>query len=102
MADTGALDLGFDPAALKARYLAERDKRVRKDGNEQYVNVAGQFAHYLEDPYTERVERAPVNDHVEVAVIGGGFGVMLAAASWAHSSMPSWSHWAPLTAIYWK
>ena len=80
MADTGALDLGFDPAALKARYLEERDKRVRKDGNEQYVNVAGQFAHYLEDPYTERVERAPVKDHVEVAVIGGGFGGMLAAA----------------------
>ncbi len=80
MADTGALDLGFDPAALKARYRAERDKRVRGDGNEQYVNVAGQFAHYLEDPYTERMERAPVTDHVEVAVIGGGFGGMLAAA----------------------
>ncbi|HUF79774.1 MAG TPA: NAD(P)/FAD-dependent oxidoreductase [Burkholderiales bacterium] len=80
MPDTGALDLGFDPAELKARYRAERDKRVREDGNEQYVNVAGQFAHYLEDPYTERVERAPVTDHVEVAVIGGGFGGMLAAA----------------------
>jgi len=80
MADTGALDLGFDPAALKARYLAERDKRVRQDGNEQYLNVAGQFAHYLDDPYTERAERAPVKDHVEVAVIGGGFGGMLAAA----------------------
>ncbi|MFN7179792.1 flavin-containing monooxygenase [Hyphomonas sp.] len=80
MADTGALDLGFDPAQLKARYRAERDKRLRQDGNEQYVNVAGQFAHYLEDPYTERVERAPVTDHVEVAVIGGGFGGLLAAA----------------------
>ena len=45
MADTGALDLGFDPAALKARYLAERDKSVRHDGNEQYLNVAVQFEH---------------------------------------------------------
>lgn len=80
MADDGALDLGFDADALRARYRAERDKRLRKDGNEQYVNVAGQFAHYLEDPYTERVARAPVTDHVEVAVIGGGFGGMLAAA----------------------
>ncbi|MFN4225922.1 MAG: flavin-containing monooxygenase [Hyphomonas sp.] len=80
MADTGALDLGFDPAELKARYRAERDKRLRQDGNEQYVNVTGQFAHYLEDPYTERVERDPVTDHVEVAVIGGGFGGLLAAA----------------------
>ncbi len=80
MADTGALDLGFDPAELKARYRAERDKRLRQDGNEQYVNVTGQFAHYLEDPYTERVERDPVTDHVDVAVIGGGFGGLLAAA----------------------
>jgi cation diffusion facilitator CzcD-associated flavoprotein CzcO len=79
MADTGALDLGFDAEALKARYLAERDKRVRKDGNEQYVDVA-KFAHYLDDPYTVREARAPVTDHVEVAVIGGGFGGMLAAA----------------------
>jgi len=80
MADDAALDLGFDPNQLRDRYRAERDKRLRKDGNEQYVNVAGQFAHYLEDPYTERVARAPVTDHVEVAVIGGGFGGLLSAA----------------------
>lgn len=80
MADNAALDLGFDPNQLRERYRAERDKRLRKDGNEQYVNVAGQFAHYLEDPYTERVARAPVTDHVEIAVIGGGFGGLLSAA----------------------
>lgn len=80
MADNAALDLGFDPNELRERYRAERDKRLRKDGNEQYVNVAGQFAHYLEDPYTERVARAPVTDHVEIAVIGGGFGGLLSAA----------------------
>lgn len=80
MADDAALDLGFDPNQLRERYRAERDKRLRKDGNEQYVNVAGQFAHYLEDPYTERVARAPVTDHVEIAVIGGGFGGLLSAA----------------------
>ncbi|KCZ98873.1 cyclododecanone monooxygenase [Hyphomonas polymorpha PS728] len=80
MADDAALDLGFDPNQLRDRYRAERDKRLRRDGNEQYVNVAGQFAHYLEDPYTERVARAPVTDHVEVAVIGGGFGGLLSAA----------------------
>lgn len=80
MADDAALDLGFDPNHLRDRYRAERDKRLRKDGNEQYVNVAGQFAHYLEDPYTERIARAPVTDHVEVAVIGGGFGGLLSAA----------------------
>jgi cation diffusion facilitator CzcD-associated flavoprotein CzcO len=74
-------DLGFDPEALKARYRAERDKRMRADGNAQYVEVAGAFAHYLDDPYvTPGFSRAPLTDEVEVVVIGGGFGGLLAAA----------------------
>jgi cyclohexanone monooxygenase len=79
--EIGAVDdLGFDPNALAEKYRAERDKRLRSDGNEQYVEIAGQFAHYLDDPYVARVERAPVTDEVEVVVIGGGFGGQLAAA----------------------
>jgi cation diffusion facilitator CzcD-associated flavoprotein CzcO len=73
-------DLGFDPDVLKAKYLAERDKRLRRDGNQQYVEMAGQFAHYLEDPYVKPVQRAPLTDAVEVVVIGGGFGGLLAGA----------------------
>ena len=37
-------ELGFDPAELKARYLAERDKRLREDGNDQYVEVTAEFS----------------------------------------------------------
>jgi cyclohexanone monooxygenase len=74
-------DLGFDPEALRAKYQAERDRRLRTDGNEQYVEIAGKFAHYLEDPYVEPgFTRAPLTDEVEVVVIGGGFGGQLAAA----------------------
>ncbi len=73
-------ELGFDPAALKARYRAERDKRLRQDGNQQYVEISGQYAHYLEDPYVARIERAPMTDNVEVVVVGGGFGGLLAGA----------------------
>ena len=29
------------------------------DGNEQYVEIAGRFAHYLDDPYVEPIERGP-------------------------------------------
>jgi cyclohexanone monooxygenase len=76
---SSADELGFDPAALKARYLAERDRRIRPDGNEQYIDIS-RFAHYLDDPYVERKERAPLFDEVEVIVIGGGFGGQLAAA----------------------
>ena len=73
-------DLGFDPNALRDKYRAERDRRVRADGSEQYVEIAGQYAHYLEDPYVERLDRAALSEDVEVVVVGGGFGGQLAAA----------------------
>ena len=40
-------DLGFDSATLRAKYEAERQRRVRQDGNAQYVEIAGKFAHGL-------------------------------------------------------
>jgi cyclohexanone monooxygenase len=71
----------FDPDALRARYRAERDKRLRADGNDQYVEVKGAFAHYAEDPYVAPgFAREPLHDEVEVVVIGGGFGGLLAGA----------------------
>ncbi len=73
--------LAFDPHELKAKYIAERDKRVKAAGNEQYVEMAGGFAHYLDDPYVQPgFQRAPLTDDVEVAVIGGGFGGLLSGA----------------------
>jgi cyclohexanone monooxygenase len=73
--------LGFDPDALRDKYRRERDKRLRSDGNEQYIEVKGKFAHFLDDPYAKPgFTRAPKTDEVEVAVIGGGFGGLLAGA----------------------
>ena len=71
----------FDPNALRERYRAERDKRVRTDGNDQYREVTGGFAHFIEDPYVKPgFERASLADEVDVLVIGGGFGGLLAGA----------------------
>ena len=70
-------DVDFDPDTLKARYLSERDKRLRDDGNDQYVEVAGDFSNYVDDPYVEREDREPLFDDVEVVIIGGGFGGLL-------------------------
>jgi cyclohexanone monooxygenase len=75
-----AQDLGFDPKALREKYEQERDKRLRAEGNQQYVEVAGDYSHYIDDPYVERTERAPLSDDIGVLVIGGGFGGLLAAA----------------------
>ncbi len=72
--------LAFDPDALREKYREERDRRVRTDGNEQYLEVVGDFARYLDDPYVAPFEREPLHDDVDVAVIGGGFGGLLAAA----------------------
>ena len=70
----------IDREALRARYRAERDKRLREDGNDQYLEPKGRFAHFLDDPYVERVERDPLNDSVTVAVIGGGFAGLVTGA----------------------
>ena len=70
----------IDKKALLAKYIAERDKRLRADGNAQYLEVKGNLAHYLEDPYTPRVERAPKTDHVTFAFVGGGFAGLVTGA----------------------
>jgi cyclohexanone monooxygenase len=70
----------FDPDALREKYREERDKRLRPDGNDQYVEVTAEFSSYVDDPNVERVERGPVFDEVDVAVIGAGFGGLLVGA----------------------
>ncbi|HJL95702.1 MAG TPA: NAD(P)/FAD-dependent oxidoreductase [SAR86 cluster bacterium] len=74
-------EINFDPDELAKKYRLERDKRLRQDGNEQYQEVSGEFSYFVEDPYLEEeIEREPLTDEVEVLIIGGGFGGMLAAA----------------------
>jgi cation diffusion facilitator CzcD-associated flavoprotein CzcO len=70
----------IDREALRARYRAERDKRLREDGNDQYLEPKGRYAHFLDDPYVERVERDPLHDEVTFAVVGGGFAGLVTGA----------------------
>ncbi len=74
-------EIDFDPDALHAKYLAERDKRLRGDGIDQYVAVKAEFSHYIDDPYVEPgFSREPVFDEVEFAIVGGGFGGLMMGA----------------------
>ncbi len=70
----------IDKEALKRKYREERDKRLRPDGNDQYVRIDGEYSHYLDDPYVPVEEREPVTDHVTFAFIGGGFAGLVAGA----------------------
>ncbi len=73
--------LDFDPEALRVRYREERDKRLRPDGNEQYIEVRGDFSRYVDDPYVEPgFTRQALSEAVDVLIIGGGFGGLLAGA----------------------
>src|SRR5215469_2070254 len=74
-------DIDFDPDALKRKYLSERDKRLRADGIDQFIEVKAEFSHYVDDPYVEPgFTRASVFDEVEVTIIGGGFGGLMMGA----------------------
>ena len=76
-----ATKLNFDPDELGKKYQQERDKRLRADGNEQYQEVKGDFAYFVDDPYIDNeLQRDALESEVEVVIIGGGFGGMLAAA----------------------
>lgn len=70
----------IDKEAIRQKYAEERSKRLRSDGNAQYLQVKGQLAHYLADPYTALQERAALTDHVTVAFIGGGFAGLVTGA----------------------
>ncbi len=69
-----------DKEALKRKYAEERAKRLRPDGNAQYIRIENQLAHYLDDPYVPVKQREPVTDHVTVAFIGGGFAGLVTGA----------------------
>ncbi|MFF0490145.1 flavin-containing monooxygenase [Nocardia sp. NPDC004068] len=71
----------IDLPALRARYLAERDKRLRPEGQDQYLVAEDEFGEFYEsDPYTPVVPRAPRTDEIEVAILGGGWAGLLAGA----------------------
>jgi cyclohexanone monooxygenase len=75
-------DLDFDPEGLRAKYRHERDRRVREDGEDQYVEAAQEFAHYADDdPYADpSYTRESLTLEIEVAIIGAGFSGLMTAA----------------------
>ncbi len=70
----------FSPEALKDKYRIEREKRLRPDGNAQYIDFSGVYADFDKDPYVEPGFTRPARtEQIDALIVGGGFGGMLAA-----------------------
>jgi cyclohexanone monooxygenase len=74
--------LEFDPRQLRKKYELEREIRTIPEGNAQYTaTVDGRFAAFSSDPWADPTfSRAPLHDHTEVIIAGGGFGGLLVGA----------------------
>ena len=73
-----------DIPALREKYRHERERRLRSDGQAQYVRptdhvAGGHVADYTADPLAPTIARDPVNEDLDVLVLGAGWGGLLAA-----------------------
>ncbi len=77
MSDT----LAFDPEYASREVPCRARQAPEGRRNAQYQKIDGQYAHYLDDPYVEPgFTRAALTDEVDVAVIAGVSGGLLAGA----------------------
>ncbi|MDL9946541.1 NAD(P)/FAD-dependent oxidoreductase [Gordonia sp. ABSL11-1] len=70
----------FDPVEVGQRYVSERAKRIRKENLGQFQGLTDVVELDDSDPWTPRSERQSVTETLEVAILGGGFGGLLAGA----------------------
>jgi cyclohexanone monooxygenase len=65
----------IDIPALREKYRVEKERRLRKDGQEQYVRLSDEgLPDYTIDPYKTPTERAPIDEEFDVMVLGAGWG----------------------------
>lgn len=70
----------LDIPALRAKYYAERDKRLNPKAGDQYVNDGPGDLHdlYNHDPHMPVAPRDALVEELDVAILGAGFGGILA------------------------
>ncbi|GLY38922.1 monooxygenase [Amycolatopsis sp. NBRC 101858] len=89
--ETNGLWHPADLEGLRARYRAERDRRLRPEGTGQFGSTlpGSAFADYARDPWSPVTPREPVTGDVDVAVVGAGFGGLTTAAQLRRSGIAS-------------
>ena len=69
-----------DIPALREKYRQEREKRLRSEGQDQYVPSTSDVTHsYDVDPHMPVVPRDPIVEDLDVVILGAGFAGILAA-----------------------
>jgi cation diffusion facilitator CzcD-associated flavoprotein CzcO len=69
-----------DIVTLRKKYLHERERRLRSDGQTQYFRPTGKVAeNYAIDPHKPLITRDPVSEDIEVIILGAGWGGTMAA-----------------------
>ena len=70
----------FDIPTIRERYRQEREKRLRDEGGAQYVRPTGGVVEdYTADPHREPIAREPLDEDIEVVILGAGWGGIMAA-----------------------
>ena len=65
----------IDIPALREKYRIEKERRIRKDGQEQYVRLSDEgLPDYAVDPYRTPIERATIDEEFDAMVLGAGWG----------------------------
>lgn len=68
----------IDLAAIDARYAAEKNKRLRKDGQYQFVKLDGLLPDISSDPHLPVAPRDAHSEELDVAILGAGWGGIIA------------------------
>lgn len=80
-------------SALRARYAAERDKRVTRSGQDQYERPSDDFAEaYEHDPYMPVSPRDGLSEDIDVAILGGGWTGVFAGYHLRQEGLSTFRH----------
>lgn len=82
-------------AQIKARYEEERKKRLRADGNAQFIQTAesARYAHFADDPWVEWATVQPLqakfpDERSDMLIIGAGWGGIQNAVRMIEAGIP--------------
>ena len=83
----------IDIDAIRQRYRHERDTRLRREGQQQYLKTQDDFAaSYEDDPHTPMQPRAAIVEDLDVAILGGGFSGLMAGVHLRNAGVDTFRH----------